>query len=497
MYPLDDTIVAIASPPGGAARGILRLSGPGVRECLQACLRPDAGLPLESVGIERAQAIAGSLRLTGIASPLPCDVYLWPDGRSYTGQPVAEIHTLGSRPLLEAVVRDLCAAGARLAQPGEFTLRAFLAGRIDLTQAEAVLGVIDAADPHQLDVALGQLAGGLTGPLHRIRDALLDLLAHLEAGFDFADEDLPFITAEELTGQLDEAAEQVARLARQMDSRSEASPTARAVLVGSPNVGKSSLFNALIRKAGALVSQQPGTTRDYLTAELDLDGVTCQLIDTAGIGPGPQGQVDVAAGLDEVEQAARAVSAQQSRGAHVRILCLESTRPASDWERRQLDEIAGGAELVVLTKIDLSSTENEPCATASTEAVPSQGPMEALLASKQWHTSVHTSVHITVPTSSLTGEGIDRLRAELRDAVLAAGARGADAVVGTAVRCRESLRLAAESLRRARQVIDHRQGEELVAAEVRVALDELGKVVGAVYTDDVLDRIFSRFCIGK
>ena len=527
MYPPDDTIVAIASPPGGAARGIVRLSGPRVRASLAACFQPgDAGWhALARVGMHspaahgdasdamplrhgdasdamppllRAEAMAGSLRLAGIASPLPCQVYLWPSGRSYTGQPVAEIHTLGSPPLLEAVVRSLCAAGARLAEPGEFTLRAFLAGRIDLTQAEAVLGVIDAADPSQLDVALAQLAGGLAGPLDRLRDRLLDLLAHLEAGLDFADEDLPSITAEELAGQLGEAAEEVAGLRRQMASRGQSAPAVRAVLVGWPNVGKSSLFNALTGQAGALVSEHPGTTRDYLTAELDLDGVKCQLIDTAGMGPdGPRkkgtgpicrnGPKGASHKLDlspfSIEQAAREAARQQSRHADVRIFCLECTRPPNDWERNELEQGAGGATVVVLTKIDVGSGQ---WAVGSGQSV-GRGSIHCLL----------PTAHCPLPTSSVTGEGIDTLRNELRRAVLSAGASGAEVVAGTAVRCRESLRLAAASLRRARRIARRGTGEELLAAEVRVALGELAKVVGAVYADDVLERIFSRFCIGK
>jgi len=216
-------------------------------------------------------------------SPLPCDAYVWRDGQSYTGQPIVEVHTIGSPPLLQIVLRALCATGARLAGPGEFTLRAFLAGRIDLTQAEAVLAVIDAHDPQDLNVALGQLAGGLARPLHRLREALLDLLAHVEAGFDFADEELPFIEREELDRQLGAANDEVAAIVRQLALRGEPIDMARAVLVGRPNAGKSSLFNALAGDHAALVSEHPGTTRDYLVAELDLDGLKCRLIDTAGL----------------------------------------------------------------------------------------------------------------------------------------------------------------------------------------------------------------------
>jgi tRNA modification GTPase len=414
--------------------------------------------------------LSGEIRLSGIASLLPCEVYFWPIGRSYTGQPVAEIHTLGCGPLLESVVRVICAAGARLAEPGEFTLRAFLAHRIDLTQAEAVLGVIDAADPHQLDVALAQLAGGLAGPLDRLRDKLLDLLAHLEAGFDFADEDLPFIAPDELDHQLDAAVQMVDRLARQMESRGETAGAVRAVLVGRPNSGKSSLFNALVRRTGALVSDDPGTTRDYLLAELDLDGVKCELIDTAGLETEPAEPADAS---PSVRQAAAAISTEQNRQAHVRILCLDATRPSSDTQWGDPTLAPGREQLIVLTKID---------------AVEQSHFREAVRGGDLQH---------ALRTSSRTGQGIDALREELRMAVLSAAASGAQVVAGTAARCRESLRLAAESLARAGRILHAEAAEELVAAEIRTALDELGRVVGAVYTDDVLDRIFGRFCIGK
>lgn len=461
-YPLDDTIVAISSPPGGAARGILRLSGPDVLACLDQVFRPSG--KLEKLSRPAATvAIDGTLRVSAINSPIPCDLYLWPDRRSYTGQPAAEIHTLGCQPLLESIAGELAAAGARPGQPGEFTLRAFLAGRLDLTQAEAVLGVIDAADPRQLDVALAQLAGGLAGPLNVLCDSLVELLAHLEAGFDFADEDLPFINREQLDEQLADAAEVVDRAARQMTSRTESASLSRVVLVGKPNTGKSSLFNALATRAGALVSNRPGTTRDYVTAELDLDGVKCLLVDTAGVNPASESVADGPA------VAAQSAAVEQARQADVEILCLDSTRPPDGWEEAQLGRDSAG-QVLVLTKIDVG-TPSEPFDSA-------------------------------ISTSSLTGHGIDSLRNHLRRAVLAGATIAGNVVHGTAVRCRQSLATASESLDRARKIVqdapdEHLAGEELVAAEVRLALDEIGQVVGTVYTDDVLDRVFSRFCVGK
>jgi tRNA modification GTPase len=477
-YHLDETIVAIASPPGGAARGIVRAAGPAVLECLNRCFRPDRGPDL--AGVARAAAIGGVFAPYEKIAPFCCDLYWWPNRRSYTGGPMAELHMPGSRPLLDAAVQTLCRSGARPAEPGEFTLRAFLARRIDLTQAEAVLGVVDALDPRQLDAALTQLAGGLSQPLHGLRDDLLDLLAHLEAGFDFADEDLPFITPEQLDRALSAAAGAVGALARQLASRRDASDLIRAVLVGWPNTGKSSLLNALAGRCAALVSGLPGTTRDYLAVEIDLGGVACQLIDTAGIErpdgslnsapsppPGATGILpvrDVAAG-NAVRTAAQAASHRQRAHAHVEVLCIDSTRPMVAWEREELARTPLVPRVVALTKSD---------------------------AARQTDFAGRA-----VETSSATGQGLDVLQIELRRAAIAAGGPALSAVAATAARSSESIRLAAGSIGRARELARRGGGEELVAAEVRTALAELGKVVGAVYTDDVLDRIFSRFCIGK
>jgi tRNA modification GTPase len=405
---------------------------------------------------------------------LPGDLYLWPARKSYTREPAAEFHTLGSPPLLSEAVAALCAAGARLAEPGEFTLRAFLAGRLDLTQAEAVLGVIDAASSTELGVALSQLAGGLAAPLGNLRDELLDLLARLEAGLDFVEEDIEFISREQLLAQLSAAAGETARLAEQMTARGAAAGEVRVALVGWPNVGKSSLVNALAGRQAAIVSPQAGTTRDYLVQRANLAGLDCLLVDTAGIDrqAGSLPYVDEAAvaeaasfGRASVESSAQKMTARQQASAHLALFCLDSTRPLNSWERETLAAEQDDRRLVVLTKCDLPPATDYP------------GPALA--------------------TSSRTGAGLAELARAIRERISASPAGEAQVVVGTADRCRESLRLASESLARAQSLAASAAGEELVSAEIRLALDELGKVVGAVYTDDILDRIFSRFCIGK
>jgi len=468
-YALDDTIAAIASPPGGAARGILRLSGPEVRSCVERVFHAES--PADLGALRAATATNGSLRLPGLASPLPCDLYLWPTARSYTGQPVAEIHTLGSRPLLEAALKALCAAGARLAEPGEFTLRAFLAGRMDLTRAEAVLGVIDAADPRELQVALGQLAGGLSAPLGQLRSRLLDLLAHLEAGLDFVDEDIAFLAPGELHAQLTAALQQVEQLLECMTCRHQTADLPRVAIMGWPNTGKSSLLNALAGRTAALVSQHPGTTRDYLTAEIDLGGLKCLLVDTAGIDPEWR---DRPAG---VERAAQIAGAEQTGRAELQLLCLDSSRPLNAWEQEQVGRV--------------SDSPYEPALQGEPSA-----PRLLVLTKADLPRRTHLD-RPAIETSSLTGQGLDRLRQRIADDLLAARFSTSAVVAGTAGRCHDSLRLAADSLRRACGLVVAQAGEELVAAELRLALDELGRVVGAVYTEDVLDRIFSRFCVGK
>ena len=471
-----DTIAAVASAPGGAARGIVRLSGPQVQACLAGffqptspwCLITSRSLPSSQSLSRGPRAESGSARLIGIPASLPCTVYLWPSPRSYTRQPSAEVHTLGSPPLLEALLRTACAHGARPALPGEFTLRAFLAGRLDLTQAEAVLGVVDAADPRELDVALAQMAGGLAGSLHRVRDELLDLLAQIEAGLDFVEEDIEFVAATEVERCLAAASATVSELLGRMSTRDATSDAVRAVLVGSPNVGKSSLFNALVGDSAAIVSEAAGTTRDFLIGQVNLDGITCRLIDTAGIDPEMRDQAKE--NETAIDATAQRFAAEQHQAAHVCVLCLDASRGLNDWERAELLRGAPEQMVVALTKCDRPR---------GIEHLP-ELPAEA------------------IATSSLTGQGIEALRRRLRETVIAA-ARHADAdVVGaTALRCHDSLRRTAVALEQARQMVQRREGEELVASEIRLALDELGQVSGAVYNDDVLDRIFSRFCIGK
>lgn len=451
----DDTIAAIATAPSGGLNGVVRLSGPAAGRCVAACLELDS-LPTAGPGFVRR----ATLRLSAPWPRVGCELYWWPGPRSYTRQATAEIHAIGSPPLLDALLAAVLEAGARLAQPGEFTLRAFLAGRLDLVQAEAVLGVIDSANQAELGVALRQLAGGMSGPLTQLRDRLLETLAHLEAGLDFVEEDIQFITHGELNGQLSAAIAQLESLERQLRTRGESGGERRVALVGWPNVGKSSLLNALLGESAALVADQPGTTRDYLARRVRWDGLACELIDTAGAEP----DVDPRAAAGVAQEMTR----QQRSDAHLLLFCLDASRPPNAWEREQLSKPSPVDRIVVGAKCDLTP---EPI----------------------WSREIPE----TWRCSARTGFGLSELRQEIVRRLSATVDVEAGVVAGTAARCAISVRRASESLARARHLTALQGGPELVAFELRGALEHLGEVVGAVYTDDILDRIFSRFCIGK
>src|SRR4051794_6913780 len=249
-YHTDDTICAIATAPGSVARGIVRISGPAAIDIAGRLIEPTTRVQVKEIGRPTALPCHIQFALGGRASAVPCDLFAWPCNRSYTREPVVELHTIGSRPILEAVQNAVCHAGARLAETGEFTLRAFLAGRLDLTQAEAVLGVIDATAETDLSAALDQLAGGLARPLHQLREDLLQLLAELEAGLDFVEEDIEFVSSAEVVNRLRSADDLLETVEQQLSARHTTSCATQIALIGPPNAGKSSLFNALVQRFG-------------------------------------------------------------------------------------------------------------------------------------------------------------------------------------------------------------------------------------------------------
>ncbi len=441
----QDVIVALSTAAGPGGRAVVRLSGPGAAKVVVPMFQPEIPSSPGRLLLE------GYLQLPGVASPLAADLYLFPAPHTYTGEDVVEIHTLSCPPLLELLTARLLQSGARAARPGEFTMRAFLAGKLDLTRAEAVNAVIEAGDEGELKQALTQLAGGLARPLEGLREDLFNLLADVEAALDFADEDIQFVGREDILHHLTHGMAQLTTARRQLKQRAVTERPFRVVLAGRPNAGKSSLFNALTGTsdgASALVSAEPGTTRDYLIHKLDLGGATVELVDTAGWQ----------AGQDTIEAQAQALGREQAGQADLVLLCFPAGEPTipEEWDllRQERPPVLG-----VTTKCDLA-------------AAPSGMPQ----------------------VSALTGEGLDALREVLDESVRS---RRQPALAPSLSRCRGHIDLCLACLRRAHAVVLFEEPAELLALELRGALEQLGEMVGAVYTDDLLDRIFSRFCVGK
>jgi len=403
---------------------------------------------------------------------LPAELFLWPGAASYTRQPVAEIHTIGSPPVLAAVQAALCAAGARLAQPGEFTMRAFLAGRLDLTQSEAVLGVIDAENEAGLRRGLSQLAGGISGPLGRLRDSLVDLLADLEAGLDFADEHIEFVSRQALLARIAAAHAQIDAVAEDLRLRGSGPEAPTIVFWGPPNAGKSTLVGALAGKPAAIVAPTPGTTRDYVSIPWELAGAPVTLVDTAGLSPERHEADD----RHPIDAAASALAVQQRSAAAVHCLMLDAatTQPlALDRSRGVVSSLGAKPDLVIANKIDV--LDNEALST--------------------WEAAARRNTSLVL-VSAARGRGLSQLKQRLAETLDRASAVTTCAPA-TAVRCAASVRGAGAALARSRAAITEGAGEELIAADLREALTHLGEMIGAVYTDDILDRVFSRFCIGK
>lgn len=462
---LADTIVALATPNFGAACAVVRLSGSISWQLARRVFRP--GLPKAETDLAPL-AVQGELDLE-LPATVPATLYLSRSPRSYTGEDLVEIHTIGSQPLLEHLQSLLVTGGARLAQPGEFTLRAFLAGKLDLTAAEAVHGLISAANPRQAEVALRQMAGGICQPIHLLQEQLLDLVAEVEASLDFGEEeDLEFVDRSTANRWLESVAEQLEELESQMQSRSLHNERVRVVLVGRPNAGKSTLFNALLGHSAAIVSPIAGTTRDYLQSRMTLRNAEVDVIDTAG-------HVDPE---DELEHLAQCQRNTMAEAADLLIWCSDGTDGPAD-RIPELGSWGSRKGIFVRTKIDLHTPE-----LASSET----------LVTSMEKSSVQPRAWRAFVVSAQTGKGIKELRDGIEE--LLSSAMEVEVVPTTAVRCQHSISAAMCAIKRARSLLVSGTNE-LIAFELRLALEELGQIVGAVYTDDVLDRIFSRFCIGK
>lgn len=434
-----DTIVAIATPPGRGGIGVVRVSGVGARGIVEQVL----GAPLGAVRVATLRKMVDPVVVTYFAGP-----------QSYTGEDVVEISCHGAPVILRHVVEQCVGAGARLANPGEFTLRAMVHGRLDLPQAEAVRDLINASTLYQARVAARQVGGSVAKVVRPIKEMLLELIALLEAGIDFADDDVSVAPDAELLRRLGPIAVEVERLARSFDYGRLVHGGVTLAIVGRPNVGKSSLFNRLLDQDRAIVTDIAGTTRDLVAETASLGGVPVRFVDTAGIRAG--GDLVEALGIER--------SLQAMADADLTIVVVDGSVELAAEDERILEKAEEqGRHLVVLNKSDLEGK------------VEREG----------------------LRVSAKTGEGVEELRAAILGAIGHASAGEHEFSFITSLRQAELFRASGEALRKAEQAVGQRVPHEMLLLDLYEALWPLDAVTGATTADDILNRIFSTFCIGK
>jgi tRNA modification GTPase len=441
---LDDTIAGIATPPGVGGVAVVRVSGRQVREICSGLVDP------------WPRPRRASLRTLRSAEGKPLDeaLVLWmPGPGSFTGEDTIEFHTHGGRVVPGRVLEALVARGARLAEPGEFSRRAFLSGRMSLEQAEAMNDLIHAEGEAFAQVALDALRGSLRTRVEAARDELLDLSALLEANLDFPEEDVPELDRGGILADLDRLREGLEVLATSYQRGRLLREGPRVVLSGRPNAGKSSLLNALLKQDRAIVTDEPGTTRDVLEEGLTFRGVRYRITDTAGLRQAP--------GLAEGAGVERAIAAAAE--ADVRLLVREAG------EELGVEEVDPVRDLVVLSKVDQGSRKPP---------------------------DVPDGVRV-VPTSALTGEGIEELMEAIHELAATRLPRPGEDVVVTNLRHRDALARAGERLEAFRRALVDEIPYDVALVELSAATHALGSILGVVGVEDVLDRIFERFCIGK
>jgi len=452
VFAPDDTIVAVATPPGRGAIGVVRLSGPRTQHILRQLLTGAAAAP-------RVARVARVLVLDagGRESSDDAVALFFAAPQSYTGEDVAEISAHGNPLLLEGIVRAAMRAGARLAEPGEFTLRAFLNGKRDLPQAEAVADLIDAATPAQARAAADQLHGTLTARIGAIDAELFDLLARLEASLDFPDEGYHFIEPAAIVGTLDGIIGRIDTLLADAARGRMLREGVTVVIAGRPNVGKSSLFNALLGTDRAIVTDVPGTTRDLVAERVDIGGLAVTLVDTAGARPT----------VDPIEREGVARSAQARAASSLVLVILDQSEELSDDDRHVLDATRERPRLIVKNKSD----RPDRCDTSDLAAS-------------------------VVSVSARSGDGLAALREAIAGALTTAEPlRDTPAI--TNMRHVALLDDARTAISKARTAAQAAAPEEFIAADLQQARERLDEMVGRRTSDDVLRHIFERFCIGK
>ena len=474
MYSLDDTIAAISTPIGEGGIGIVRLTGPEAVAILHCLFVPGSRFQTSNLQPPASDLEPRKLHYGHIVDPATGEtvdevlaVHM-PAPRTFTRQDVVEVNGHGGIVALRRIL-DLCLRqGARLAEPGEFTARAFLNGRLDLAQAEAVLDVVQAKTEASLRAAVGQLAGRLSDRVRAVRAVLVEALAHLEASIDFAEDEIP---ERDIGPDLEQAGAGLAQLLADADRGIIYRQGVRAAIVGRPNVGKSSLLNRLLRTSRAIVTDIPGTTRDTLEETLNLQGVPVVLVDTAGIAEGTR---------DPVERLGVERSRQALARADLALLVVDASQPLTDADRSIAALVGDRPAIVILNKVDL--LDSVEVGSWKSEV-------------RNWLLDIdHWSF---TPVSALTGQGLDALEEAIVETVFSGQVTATETPAVTSPRHKEALNRALEHVQAADAA--HRDGvlADLVAIDLAAAVAALGEITGQTASEDLVETIFSKFCVGK
>ncbi len=450
MFSTSDTIVAIATPPGRGGIGVVRVSGPEAPRITRGLIAHEPALEPRRATLTLFRVMAGARDAVDqvVATYFPAPA-------SYTGEDVVELSAHGSPVVLRTIVAAAIASGARLAEPGEFTLRAFLNGRIDLTQAEAVGDLINAVTPLQARAAFDQLQGTLTRTINEIDAALFDLIARLEASVDFPEEGYHFVEPAALAGAVDALIERTGRLLVDARRGRFVREGLQVAVAGKPNVGKSSVFNALVGTSRAIVTDIPGTTRDLVTEVVDLDGLRVTLVDTAGLRPT----------TDRIEAEGVERARQAQRVSDLILVVLDGATPLDETDLEILSQVVDYKSLTISNKADLDPAWTDP----------------ALLR-----------------VSARTLEGIPELRQAIVAALDIEPLRDTPEI--TNVRHIVLVQRAQDALLRARVAVcgdEEPLSEEFVLADLQDARAAFEEIAGRRAGDELLSHIFSKFCIGK
>jgi tRNA modification GTPase len=458
MFAPDDTIVAVATPSGRGGLGVVRLSGPHATSLANDLLEHSAPLVARYATVSRIVDAGGP----SVEAFDRVVATFFPGPGSYTGDDVVEISAHGSPVLLERIVALACARGARLAEPGEFTLRAYLNGRLDLIQAEAVADLVDAVTPLQARIAFDQLEGTVTQAIGALDTDLFDLVARLEASLDFPDEGYHFVEPGLVAQGIAAIRGRVGVLLEGASRGRLIREGCQVVVLGKPNVGKSSVFNALVGASRAIVTPMAGTTRDLVSDVVDLEGLAVRLVDSAGIRA--TSDAVEAEGVDRARQAVSVASAV--------IVVLDRSRPLEDEDHQVLEETESSRRVVTMNKMDQPS---------------------------RWTSEVLSlgSEEVVVAVSAMTGEGLDGLRGALRTVLVGGGDVYRDTPTVANQRHIGLLERAGASLGDAEGAARDGATEEFVLADLQRARMALEELTGKRTPDDVVNHIFERFCIGK